>query len=94
MSSRQLHVGLIRARRTNRDPITRAARPLRMFACLALSRPNLPDSVLRGTTLGSHFTLFRLSLNKDLGPVLEVKLEKTIKLMFALVLYVLQMHVL
>ena len=57
------YVGLIRARRTNRDPIARAARPLRIFACLALSRPNLPDSVLRGTTLGSHFTLFRLSLN-------------------------------
>ena len=54
--------GLIRARRTNRDPITRTACPLRMLACLALSRPNLPDSVLRGTTLGSHLTLFRLSL--------------------------------
>ena len=56
-------MGLIRARRTNRDPIARAARPLGIFACLALSRPNLTDSVLRGTTLGSHFTLFRLSLN-------------------------------
>ena len=31
---------------------------------------------------------------EDLGRVLEMKLEKTIKLMFALVLYVLQMHVL
>ena len=57
------YVGLIHARRTNRDPIARAARPLGMFACLALSRPNLTNLVLRGTTLGSHFTLFRLSLN-------------------------------
>ena len=57
------YVGLIRARRTNRDPIARAAHPLGMFACLALSRPYLTDLVLRGTTLGSHFTLFRLSLN-------------------------------
>ena len=31
---------------------------------------------------------------EDLGRVLVVKLEKTIKLMFALVLYVLQIHVL
>ena len=31
---------------------------------------------------------------EDLGQVLEVKLEKEIKLMFALVLYVLQMYVL
>ena len=57
------YVGLIRARRTNPEPIVRAARPCGIFACLALSRPYLADSVLRGTTLGSHFPLFRLSLN-------------------------------
>ena len=43
------YVGLMCARQTNRDLIALAARPLGIFACLALSWPNLADLVLRGT---------------------------------------------
>ena len=54
---------LIRVRRTNREPIACAVRTPGIFACLALSWLNLADSVLRGNALGSHVTLFGLSLN-------------------------------